>query len=233
MRRPRVEYLVVDLETVPDDAWVAPEEGAFPPIWAHRVIAIGFAALDETYRLVELGVIAGATERELLAGFAAKVAARRPTLVTYNGRAFDLPVIALRSLAWGVAQPWYYREVRSRYSEAGHLDLCDWLADHGAVRAGRLDAIARLIGLPGKAGIDGSQVGGLYQAGALDAIERYCLGDVAQTALLLLRFRLVQGRLGLDAYRARVEALVAALAADGRVDDVVAGIDRPRLLAEA
>jgi len=153
-------------------------------------------------------------------------------LVTYNGRSFDLPVIALRSLCHGVSLGWYYRErnVRYRYSEEGHLDLCDWLADHGATRSGSLDAVARLIGLPGKVGIDGSQVEGLHAAGQLAAIQRYCLADVAQTALLFLRFRLLQGLLGADQYQAATGALLDAFAADGRVTEVLQGTDRAHLI---
>ena len=127
---------------------------------------------------------------------------------------------------------WYYRErnVRYRYSEEGHLDLCDWLADHGATRSGSLDAVARLIGLPGKVGVDGSQVEGLYMAGQLAAIQRYCLADVAQTALLFLRFRLLQGMLGPDQYQAATAALLDAFAADGRVTEVLDGTNRAHLL---
>jgi predicted PolB exonuclease-like 3'-5' exonuclease len=153
-------------------------------------------------------------------------------LVTYNGRSFDLPVIALRSLCHGVSLGWYYREknVRYRYSEEGHLDLCDWLADHGATRSGSLDAVARLIGLPGKVGVDGSQVEGLFLAGQLSAIQHYCLADVSQTALLFLRFRLLQGMLGADQYKEATAALLDALAADGRVGDVIDRTDRAHLI---
>ncbi len=242
-RTPSPEYLIVDLETVPDvGRWVRPDaqqgESAFPPIWAHRVIVIGWLWLDHAYRLQRVGVIQGgsgdADQREAalleqLSGFVGK---QRPILVTYNGRSFDLPVIAMRSLCHGVPLPWYYRNkgVRARYSDDGHLDLCDWLADHGATRSSKLDVIARLVGLPGKVGIDGSQVEGLYQAGQLDAIERYCLADVAQTALLFLRFRLLQGQLTSDDYRARTQGLIDALAVDGRVAEVVDGLDRAHLL---
>jgi len=141
-------------------------------------------------------------------------------------------VIALRALCHGVSLAWYYREknVRSRYSEEGHLDLCDWLADHGATRSGSLDAVARLIGLPGKTGVDGSQVAAMYAAGQLDAIQRYCLSDVAQTALLLLRFRLLQGGLAVDEYQAATRALLDALAVDGRVGDVASGANRAHLI---
>jgi 3'-5' exonuclease len=246
-RTPSAEYLVLDIETIPDqERWNRPEvphgvEPPFPPTWAHRIVVIGCLWLDHSYRLKRLGVVdetAGAEgtpdqrERGVLEDFSRFVGRARPVLVTYNGRSFDLPVIALRSLCHGVSLAWYYREknVRYRYSEEGHLDLCDWLADHGATRSGSLDAVARLIGLPGKLGVDGSQVEGLYRAGQLAAIQRYCLADVAQTALLFLRFRLLQGLLGIDAYQHAVGTLLDALAADGRVDDVLAGTDRVHLL---
>jgi predicted PolB exonuclease-like 3'-5' exonuclease len=247
-RTPSAEYLILDLETVPDsERWIRPEtphgESAFPPTWAHRIIVIGYLWLDHNYRFKQLGVAGAGTtgagaaldarEQGLLAEFSQLVDRARPVLVTYNGRSFDLPVMVMRALCHAVPLPWYYRDRdrRYRYSEDGHLDLCDWLADHGASRAGKLDAIARLIGLPGKVGVDGSQVDGLYQAGQMAAIERYCLADVAQTALLFLRFRLLQGQLAPEAYRERTEGLLDALAADGRVAGVLDKVDRARLLA--
>ncbi|MDQ3367568.1 MAG: ribonuclease H-like domain-containing protein [Myxococcota bacterium] len=248
-RTPSAEYLILDIETIPDgERWHRPElphgvEPPFPPTWAHRIVVIGCLWLDHGYRLKRIGVIgdpAGGTgtltadqrERALLEDFSRFVGKARPVLVTYNGRSFDLPVIAMRSLCHAVPLAWYYREkgIRYRFSEEGHLDLCDWLADHGATRAGKLDAVARLIGLPGKVGIDGSQVEGLYRAGQLDTIQKYCLADVAQTALLFLRFRLLQGQLPIEAYRDRTGALIDALAADGRVGEVLDGLDRAHLL---
>jgi predicted PolB exonuclease-like 3'-5' exonuclease len=245
-RLPSAEYLVLDIETVPDDErWHPPEDQqiSFPPAWAHRIVVIGALWLDHGYRLKRFDVLgdpvptgtADARERALLADFSKLVGKARPILVTYNGRSFDLPVIALRALCHGVSLAWYYREknVRSRYSEDGHLDLCDWLADHGATRSGSLDALTRLIGLPGKTGVDGSQVAGLYRAGELAAVQRYCLSDVAQTALLFLRFRLLQGGLSPELYRSATAALLDALAVDGRVADVLQGIDRSHLLTES
>jgi predicted PolB exonuclease-like 3'-5' exonuclease len=207
---------------------------------------MGYLWLDHDYRLSRLGVMgdppAGAStaddrERQLLETFSAAVGSARPVLVTYNGRSFDLPVIALRSLCHAVPLAWYYRDkqVRDRRSDAGHLDLCDWLADHGAVRAGKLDALTRLIGLPGKGvgGVDGSQVEGLYNSGQLELVQKYCLTDVVQTALLFMRFRLLQGGLPRAVYRERVAELLDALAADGRATDVLGGLDRERVLGPA
>jgi predicted PolB exonuclease-like 3'-5' exonuclease len=247
VNRRHPEYLVVDIETIPDTSrWSRPElphgvEPPFPPTWAHRIVVIGCLWLDSECRLRRLGVVGEEAadldddEREarLLEGFSRFVGRQHTTLLTYNGRAFDLPVIALRSLCHGVPLGWYYTErgVRYRYSEEGHIDLCDWLADHGATRSGSLDAIARLCGLPGKVGVDGSQVEGLYRAGQLQSIQHYCLADVTQTAFVFLRFRLLQGQLSPTAYRAAAEALLAALDADERVAPVMTQIDRDRLLS--
>ena len=251
-RIPKAEYLVLDIETIPDTSrWSRPEmphgvEPPFPPTWAQRIIVIGCLWLDSNYQLRRLGVVGEPSrrggpdaaaddreERELLVDFSRFVGRAHPVLVTYNGRTFDLPVIALRSLCHGVPLAWYYRDrgVRYRYSEEGHLDLCDWLADHGATRSGSLDSVARLCGLPGKVGVDGSQVEGLYRAGHLAAIQSYCLADITQTAFVFLRFRLLQGILSYDAYRAAVTSLLAALEADGQVDPVISAIDREHLLA--
>jgi len=241
------DFLVIDIETVYDERrWQPPAvpspaerpmksstsygEGErpsgplpFPPNWAQRVIAIGYARLVD-HRLVGCNVLVGSSveadpdvrERTLLEQFA-ELAGERATLVTFNGRGFDLPVIALRSLCHGVPQPWYYRDrnVRARYSDDGHLDLCDWLADHGATRSGSLDALTKLVGLPGKGAVDGSAVDGLYRAGDLAAIATYCANDVAQTALLFLRFRLMQGRISPEDYAVRNAELVTALLPSG------------------
>ena len=236
-------YLVLDIETVPDPAlYVMPDvapataggEKPFPPLHAHRPIVLGVLWLDEAYRFRRLGVIEGNDEKSMLESFSSFVHKHQPDLVTYNGRSFDLPVLALRSLRHGVAMSWYYSgRVRHRYSEEGHLDLCDMLSDHGAARSLSLDAVARLIGLPGKVGVDGSQVEGLYRAGQLDAIKSYCLADVAQTSLLFLRFRLLQGAMGYGEYRRCATALMEALRADRRLADVMRQIDGERLLLAA
>ena len=241
MARPQ-SYLILDIETVPDTSlWACPDlpagsEKPFPPTYAHRTIVVGCMLLDANYGLRKLGVIGeGKGERGILEDFSDFVGRQRPLLVTYNGRTFDLPVLALRSLHHGVPMPWYYQErgIRYRYSEEGHIDLCDWLADHGATRSLSLDALARCIGLPGKVGVDGSQIEGLHNAGKLEIIQNYCLADVTQTALLFLRFRLLQGQLSHDGYREAAGALTEALRADTRVRELIEAVDGERLLMAA
>jgi predicted PolB exonuclease-like 3'-5' exonuclease len=242
--------LVLDIETVPDRTlWTPPEpppadhvgdrreraRDAFPPLFACRPVVIGALWLEADYRLRRLFTIGeGKDEAGMLAEFAALMDKHRPQLVTWNGRGFDLPVLLLRTLALGLTWPWYYRDrdYRYRYSENGHFDLGDFLAEHGAARMTSLDGAARLIGLPGKGadGVDGSQVEALFQAGELEALRRYCLSDVAQTAFVFLRSRLLVGQLTRDEYRHAADGLLAALAADPRLQRLVGATDRNRLL---
>jgi len=234
-------YLVLDIETVPDAQLYSPPEVAagqaapFPPLWAHKPIVLGVCWLDESYAFRRIGVIGEhKDEAGMLHDFAAFAEQHRPHLVSYNGRSFDLPVLALRCLRHGVPLRFFFqdKDYRHRYSDSGHIDLYDFLSEHGAARVGSLDAIARVVGLPGKVGVDGSQVEGLYNAGQLDMIKKYCLTDVAQTAFLFLRYRLLQGILDVAQYQRAAQLLYQALEADGRVQPVLERIERPRLLLE-
>ena len=77
-----------------------------------------------------------------------------------------------------------------------HIDLCDMLAGFGASARPSLNEMAALLGVPAKLdGIDGSQVEGFADAGRLDDIASYCLGDVITSFRLLLRLALVRGEI--------------------------------------
>jgi 3'-5' exonuclease len=232
-------YLILDIETVPDHELHAPPEPIpgierpFPPLYACRPVVLGAIWLAEDLSCKRIGTFGEAKdEAGMMTDFADFMGKWKPHLVTWNGRGFDLPVLALRAFRHGLSYGWYYRGVgyRYRYSEEGHLDLCDVLSDHGAAKMTSLDGAARVIGLPGKDGVDGSQVEGLFLDGQIEALRRYCLSDVAQTAFLFLRYRLVAGDLDREGYRRAASGLLATLEADGRFPRLLEGINRPRLL---
>jgi predicted PolB exonuclease-like 3'-5' exonuclease len=128
------------------------------------------------------------------------------TIVSWNGRTFDLPVLSMRALKLGIPWGWYYKDkgIRYRYTDDGHTDLMDTLSDYGAARQMKLGDAARCIGLPGKTDMDGSKVAEIVARGAdADAelrIARYCLQDVAQTALLFIRSRYHLGIINAEDY---------------------------------
>ena len=232
-------YLVLDIETIPDrELFTPPEqptgvERPFPPLYACRPVVIGVMWIGADLAVKKIGTFGeGKDEAAMMADFADFMGKWRPQVVTWNGRGFDLPVLALRALRFGLDFRWYYRGegYRYRFTEEGHLDLADVISDHGAARMTSLDGAARTIGLPGKGDVDGSQVEGLFNAGQIDALRRYCLADVTQTAFLFLRYRLVSGDLDRDGYRHAASGMLAALESDGRFGRVLEGIDRRRLL---
>jgi len=55
-----------------------------------------------------------------------------------------------------------------------HLDLMDLLAMYTGRANAPLDELAKLIGFPGKLGMDGSKVWEAYQQGKLAEIRNYC-----------------------------------------------------------
>jgi predicted PolB exonuclease-like 3'-5' exonuclease len=235
-----VAVLVLDIEAVVDDAlWTPPADkpDAFAPPFAWRPICIGLALLDgdaSGLSVRKLGVLDDAQEPDLLRRIA-QVGARRPHLVTWNGRAYDLPVLMMRSLRYGIVHPWYYgsRDMRYRYTEDGHCDLKDAMGDFGAVSGLHLDGMAKLIGLPGKFGeINGAGVAAAYAQGRLEEIGSYCMGDAVQTAFLWLRWQLLKGEATPEWYRAGAGRLLEACAAEPRLKDLAARVEHDVLLLE-
>lgn len=130
----------------------------------------------------------------------------RPTLVSFNGRGYDLPVLELAAYRYGVGLPdWFntnapsYEQMRNRYHKNSHLDLMDLFTNFGAARiTGGLNLMANLIGKPGKTGIDGSQVQDLFDGGQVQAINDYCRCDVLDTYFVFLRSRVLLGQIPLS-----------------------------------
>ena len=140
------------------------------------------------------------------------------TLVTFNGRSFDLPVLESRALKHGLSLPRYFAagESRStyrgsRYNDAYHIDLCDFLSNFGAYSKNSLNLWSKLIGLPGKYSIAGEDVEYLFRQGRQKEVNQYCMTDVLQTYLLFLRVELLRGKMDRAAYDAAVAAARDAL----------------------
>ena len=75
-----------------------------------------------------------------------------------------------------------------------------------------LDDLARLIGFPGKLGMDGGKVWEAWLAGEIAGIRDYCETDVMNTYLVSLRFRLMRGELTKTEYEAEIAYVRAELA---------------------
>ena len=180
----------------------------FLPLPFHKVVAISAVFADEDRRFIEVKTSSGKDEKEKIERFFAIIDNKNPKLVSFNGRAFDLPMLLLRAMKYNLSCPAYFNDeknrwenYRSRYSERFHLDLLDVLGNFGAARALKLDTICQMVGLPGKFDVSGEDVLELYYENRLDKIESYCESDVLNTYLLFLKYELLKGHITLDGYK--------------------------------
>lgn len=245
-----MNVLVFDIETVPDvatgrrlhgleglsDADVAKamfhlrrqETGGseFLKLHLQRVVAISAVLRTrDTVKVWSLGE-ASADEREIVQRFFDGIDKFSPTLVTWNGGGFDLPVLHYRALLHGIAAPRYWdtgdddRDFKwnnylSRY-HARHTDLMDVLSGYQARACAPLDEVACMLGFPGKMGMSGAKVWDSYLDGGIEAIRNYCETDVLNTYLVYLRFELMRGKLTRPGYDTECKLLREYLAAENK-----------------
>ncbi len=234
-------YVVYDFEAV-IDADNPPPEGSDPdkvPAVAHLEIvsgAIVALVLDGPRTRVQVPRLLGAPafgEMAIVRDFITMVGKHRPVLVSWNGRGFDLPLVIARCVRHGIVAPWLWdRDFEDRYRGTNHVDLQDAVSLRGAGRPSRMAAFACLTGFPGKVGVDGSDVEGLWQSGepGKNAVRDYNLGDVISEAAILLRVLYCRGEINADEYRLAGHALLEHVDAEPRLSAIRSAIDRKRFL---
>ena len=161
------------------------------------------------------------SEKEILQRFFEGIEKYTPTLVSWNGSGFDLPVIHYRSLLHGVQAPRYWESGKedqsfkwnnylSRFHER-HTDLMDVLAGYQYRSVAPLTEVASMLGFPGKLGMSGDKVWDAYIDGDIELIRNYCESDVLNTYLVYTRYQLIRGQLSPQAYEAECERVREAL----------------------
>jgi len=227
-----IQYLVFDVESVADGNLIArvryPEEklsgdeatgryraellekynSDFIPYTFQVPVSVVVGKVDAQFRLMEIVAL---DEPEFRSHIITKhfwqgwEAYRQPTLVSFNGRTFDIPLLELAAFRYGLSVPrWFapgarsYEQPRNRYNASFHLDLMEVLTNFGASRFnGGLNLAANLLGKPGKMDVQGSMVQDLYEQGALQEINDYCRCDVLDTYFTFLRANVMLGHLEL------------------------------------
>jgi len=233
MSKPTVRYLVFDIESVADgdlvarlrypaealsaadavrryrDELLAKYETDFIPYTFQVPVSVVVAKVAADFRLIDIVALdepqfrSPTITQHFWKGWEAY---KRPTLVSFNGRTFDLPLLELAAFRYGISLPgWFaataktYDQPRNRYNTEAHLDLHDVLTNFGASRFnGGLNLVANLLGKPGKMDVQGYMVQDLWNAGRVAEINDYCRCDVLDTYFAFLRTMVVLGRLTLD-----------------------------------
>ena len=244
---------VFDIETVPDvalleqvhgysgdplsicqqafDAQEKKTSSSFLPLCFHRIVSIASVIAEDSCKFTKVGCFAKAAsleEREeaALRDFCTFLNRKNPRLVSFNGRGFDLPLVALRALKYNLPLSAYYEvdnpmagktkwdNYRYRYSEKFHLDLLDLLGG-GQARGLSLDSVCKMAGIMGKHEVSGEQVFSLIlDKGDLAAVDFYCQSDVINTYWLFLKLELSRGTLSLEAYLENLTTLKDGLPPD-------------------
>jgi predicted PolB exonuclease-like 3'-5' exonuclease len=192
----------------------------------HRIVAISAVFRSGSkFNVWSLGDESSG-EKELIERFFAGIEKNTPTLVSWNGGGFDLPVLHYRAMLHGVTAARYwdqgdndrdfkYNNYISRYHPR-HTDLMDLLAMYQGRAVAPLDVVASLLGLPGKMGMSGAKVYEAWAAGDIRGIRNYCETDVLNTYLVFLRFELMRGNLTRDAHDAECLLVRNHLKASGQ-----------------
>src|ERR1039458_892824 len=204
------EYLFREAEKLADETAKSAKRGEitkFMSLWPFTSQVVCIAMLNaETQRGQTLFVaedfeeveeenapvkfIPCADEMELLAQFWA-AAKHYDSIVTFNGRGFDVPFIYLRSALLNVAvtqKGW----LGYRYQVDPHCDLIEQLTFYGvsgregAARRFNLDFYCKAFGIesPKSHGVTGMDVNTLMAGGKFREIAEYCLRDVRATVEL-------------------------------------------------
>ncbi|MFO0948849.1 MAG: 3'-5' exonuclease, partial [Planctomycetota bacterium] len=161
-QRDEPAYLVFDVETIPDGELIrrvkyahedmstdeavqrAREEALekseghsdfLAPSFCYPIaICVARVAADFTLQSITCLDTPKFRSREMVADFWKGMAHYHATLVSFNGRGFDLPVLELAAFRFGISARGHFDDRFGRRYRFGtaHLDLNDWLSNHGA-----------------------------------------------------------------------------------------------------
>ena len=155
-----------------------------------KVLFLGGKEKEKRDSLNSVEFVSCVSEAELLTEFW-EVAVHYESIITFNGRGFDVPFLYLRSSLLNVPisrKDW----LGYRFQTEPHCDLLEQLTFYGvsgregAARRFNLDFYCKAFGLPSPKshGITGMDVGRLMTEGRGWEVAEYCLGDVHATVKL-------------------------------------------------
>jgi len=125
-------------------------------------------------------------EATLLRSFWA-LASRAETVVSFNGRGFDIPFLVTRSLIHGI--PARVDLMSQRFGLRPHLDLFELISQRGRGPS-KLDVVCWALGIESpKEVMDGSMVAPAYARGEIVKIAEYNAHDVRATSAVYRKVR--------------------------------------------
>lgn len=164
-----------------------------------EIVAIGVLDVEKDQGVVYFSDPSGKVEETKFNNFSLKPMSEKEMLesfwqgaknytefISFNGRAFDVPFLAVRSAIHKIRPTRDLMEGRYLYQQRStrHIDLLDQLSFYGASRRkGSLHLWSRAFGIksPKGDGVSGDEVGQLYKTGKCLEIAKYNVGDLVAT----------------------------------------------------
>lgn len=122
---------------------------------------------------------------------------KTPTIVSWNGTGFDIPVLLYRAMHHKLSAPALFNQKSRpdylyRYGDM-HIDLMDKLSMFNGYNRQTLDVVSGLCGFAGKQDVNGGMVVDLVKNNEWHKLHTYCESDVLNTWLIYLRWQLLTG----------------------------------------
>ncbi len=194
-----MKTITLDIETIADPAACAaagvdPTVG-FPPWPLHQILCVSLftherIGWDDHRFAIETFSRADSSERAILAEVEQRLD-KCDTVVTYNGRGFDVPVLLARAAITGEYVPSIAR-AHNRAAAGYHADLLDAVTANGAAVRPKLAELCAGWTIPCKLELAGEGVATLAAAGEFDRVARYCETDVVSTWLAAQMWRQIE-----------------------------------------
>jgi len=231
MNYEEVKYLVFDVESIPDEKLIKmvryPNEeisekeavrkyqeellelsggkSEFIPVTFQLPVSIAIAKVRADFSLKDIVLLDEPNFRtkEMVRLFWLGIEDlyNHASMVTFNGRGFDIPLLELMAYRFGVTAKRHFKDKfagRFRFGTK-HIDLQDWLSNYNAIRMnGGLNLLAKILGKPGKMSVKGDQVYDMFLDGKLKEINEYCIHDVLDTYFVFLRTRVLLKELSIE-----------------------------------
>lgn len=150
------------------------------------------------------GVVEQLSEADIVRRTLSFIGRNKAQVAGWNSFGFDQPALFQRAVILGVPipaycerpnKPWEGNDYFAKFSDA-NVDLMLCLAGEGGGAKSKLGEFAAACGIPGKMGMDGSQVAEAYMRGETPQIVAYNEFDTASAFLIWLRMAWIGGHLG-------------------------------------
>lgn len=172
---------------------IYPRAGIYAEFGKIICISTGFISFRDGQRQFRIKTFKDADEKILISGFNDLLMRmnRNILLCAHNGKEFDFPYIARRTVIHGLPLPPHLNFAGRKPWEVPHIDTLDLWKFGDYKHYTPLNLLAYILGIQSpKDDIDGSMVGDVYwKENNLERIAAYCQKDVVTVMQILLRFR--------------------------------------------